>query len=150
MRVPSFTRLLRVTGARNLTTSHPIGGPPCEWYTGARAHLAQGFASPLCEVSVSHALGSWLFTRDGNKLLDFTAGIGVVNMPGVFVAPFPCESQNPGLGVAGCLAQDTAAIFIEPVLGEGGYVPAPTAFLQGLRELCDKHSMLPVFDEVRA
>lgn len=34
---------------------------------------------------------------------------------------------------------DTAVIFIEPVLGEGGCVPAPPTFLQGLRAICDKH-----------
>ena len=44
---------------------------------------------------------------------------------------------------------DTAAIIIEPVLGEGGYVPAPPAFLQGLRTICDKHSILLITDEVQ-
>ena len=45
---------------------------------------------------------------------------------------------------------DTAAIIIEPVLGEGGYVPAPPAFLQGLRTICDKHSILLITDEVQS
>jgi 4-aminobutyrate aminotransferase len=45
---------------------------------------------------------------------------------------------------------DTAAIIIEPVLGEGGYVPAPPAFMQGLREICDKHDILLVIDEVQS
>lgn len=45
---------------------------------------------------------------------------------------------------------DTAAIIIEPVLGEGGYVPAPPAFLQGLRAICDKHDILLVIDEVQS
>lgn len=45
---------------------------------------------------------------------------------------------------------DTAAIIIEPVLGEGGYVPAPPAFLQGLRAICDKHSLLLIVDEVQS
>lgn len=45
--------------------------------------------------------------------------------------------------------RDTAAIIIETVLGEGGYVPAPTAFLQGLRDVCDKHDMLLIIDEVQ-
>jgi 4-aminobutyrate aminotransferase len=45
---------------------------------------------------------------------------------------------------------DTAAIIIEPVLGEGGYVPAPPAFLQGLRTICDKHGLLLIIDEVQS
>lgn len=44
---------------------------------------------------------------------------------------------------------DTAAIIIEPVLGEGGYVPAPPSYLKGLREIADKHKILLVFDEVQ-
>ncbi|MEO5917988.1 MAG: aspartate aminotransferase family protein [Candidatus Limnocylindrales bacterium] len=47
-------------------------------------------------------------------------------------------------------ASSVAAIFIEPVLGEGGYVPAPAAFLQGLRALCDEHGFLLVADEVQS
>jgi 4-aminobutyrate aminotransferase len=45
---------------------------------------------------------------------------------------------------------DTAAIIIEPVLGEGGYVPAPPEFLQGLRKICDKHGILLIVDEVQS
>ena len=44
---------------------------------------------------------------------------------------------------------DTAAIIVEPVLGEGGYVPAPPEFLQGLREVCDKHGIMLIVDEVQ-
>ncbi|MBF8290000.1 MAG: 4-aminobutyrate aminotransferase [Chloroflexi bacterium] len=46
-------------------------------------------------------------------------------------------------------AETVAAIFIEPVLGEGGYLPAPAAFLRGLRDLCDEHGILLVADEVQ-
>ena len=46
--------------------------------------------------------------------------------------------------------EEVAAIVIEPVLGEGGYVPAPPAFLQILRRVCDKHGILLVADEVQA
>lgn len=45
---------------------------------------------------------------------------------------------------------DTAAFLVEPVLGEGGYVPASTAFLAGLRERADRHGILLVLDEVQA
>ena len=43
----------------------------------------------------------------------------------------------------------TAAIFVEPVLGEGGNVVPPPEFLPRLRELCDKHGILLVFDEIQ-
>lgn len=43
-----------------------------------------------------------------------------------------------------------AAFLIEPVQGEGGYVPAPTSFLQGLRELADRHGILLIMDEVQS
>jgi 4-aminobutyrate aminotransferase len=46
--------------------------------------------------------------------------------------------------------RDTAAIIIEPVLGEGGYVPAPPAFLHGLREVCDKHGIFFIIDEIQS
>ena len=42
------------------------------------------------------------------------------------------------------------AIFIEPVQGEGGYLPAPVEFLQGLERLCRKHGILLVADEVQS
>ncbi|MEI6386077.1 MAG: aminotransferase class III-fold pyridoxal phosphate-dependent enzyme [Spirochaetota bacterium] len=45
---------------------------------------------------------------------------------------------------------DVAAILIEPVLGEGGYVEAPTAFLAALRALCDRHGIMLVFDEIQS
>ncbi|HEX3778651.1 MAG TPA: aminotransferase class III-fold pyridoxal phosphate-dependent enzyme [Pseudonocardiaceae bacterium] len=45
--------------------------------------------------------------------------------------------------------EDTAAFVVEPVLGEGGFVPANTAFFQGLRERADRHGFLLVLDEVQ-
>ena len=45
---------------------------------------------------------------------------------------------------------ETAAILIEPVQGEGGIRPVPPQCLRGLRELCDKHGMLLVLDEVQS
>ena len=45
--------------------------------------------------------------------------------------------------------ENVAAIFVEPMLGEGGYVIPHPSFLQGLRALCDQHGILLVFDEVQ-
>ncbi|MEP6896412.1 MAG: aminotransferase class III-fold pyridoxal phosphate-dependent enzyme, partial [Chloroflexota bacterium] len=46
--------------------------------------------------------------------------------------------------------KETAAILIEPVLGEGGYVVPPKAFMKGLREICDRYGILLIFDEVQS
>jgi 4-aminobutyrate aminotransferase/(S)-3-amino-2-methylpropionate transaminase len=43
-----------------------------------------------------------------------------------------------------------AAVVIEPVLGEGGFLPVPAPFLRRLRELCDRHGMVLVFDEIQS
>ena len=45
---------------------------------------------------------------------------------------------------------EVAAIVVEPVQGEGGYVPAPKIFLEGLRRICDEHGILLVVDEVQS
>ena len=45
--------------------------------------------------------------------------------------------------------EEVAAIFVEPIQGEGGYVVAPTVFMQELRRICDKHGILLVVDEVQ-
>lgn len=45
---------------------------------------------------------------------------------------------------------DTAAIFLEPIQGETGVIPAPDGFLSAVRELCDQHGILMVVDEVQA
>jgi len=44
---------------------------------------------------------------------------------------------------------DVAAVFVEPMQGEGGYVIPPPGFLAGLRDLCDQHGILLVFDEIQ-
>jgi len=47
------------------------------------------------------------------------------------------------------IAPETAAILIEPIQGEGGVRVVPPAFLRGLREICDKHDLMLIFDEVQ-
>jgi 4-aminobutyrate aminotransferase-like enzyme len=48
------------------------------------------------------------------------------------------------------MPSETAAMLIEPVLGEGGYLPAPKAFLQGLRKICDRTGILLIVDEIQS
>ena len=46
--------------------------------------------------------------------------------------------------------EEVAAIFVEPIQGEGGYIVAPTLFMQELRRICDRHGILLVVDEVQS
>ena len=82
---------------------------------------------------------------------------------GVFVAPFPdplaadetAEVRRALAGVDRVLATltppgETAAMILEPVLGEGGYAPAPAAFVTGLVDRCREHGILFVADEVQS
>lgn len=86
-------------------------------------------------------------------------------MGGVVVAPFPhshhygwsekettdfCLRELDRIFVTYSAPKETAAMLVEPVQGEGGYVPANRRFMEGLRERADKHGILLVFDEVQA
>jgi 4-aminobutyrate aminotransferase len=87
-------------------------------------------------------------------------------LPGVYHAPYPDVYRYAGSADACAAASlsfisdqilvhlaspdEIAAIVVEPVQGEGGYVVPPKAFLQGLRALADTHGMLLVVDEVQS
>jgi len=94
-------------------------------------------------------------------------------MPGVFIAPYAycyrcpkAEASPERHGFTGCCGwpleqvrfllksqtapEETGAILVEPVLGEGGYVVPPASFLQGLREICSEHDILLILDEVQS
>ncbi len=100
-------------------------------------------------------------TTSGTK---FRAGFSPL-MAGVHISPFPDphhygwsqeQATEFALDQLDYLLQtisapaDTAAFVIEPVLGEGGYVPASAEFFAGLRERADRHGILLILDEVQA
>ncbi|RTF56517.1 aspartate aminotransferase family protein [Serratia marcescens] len=68
-------------------------------------------------------------------------------------APLPggiTHTPYNDLAAAAELINDrTCAVIVEPIQGEGGVLPAEASFLQGLRELCDRHNALLIFDEVQ-
>ncbi len=84
---------------------------------------------------------------------------------GVFVAPYPhafetgrseqdevdyCLEQLRRLLIRQTAPLETAALVIEPVLGEGGYIPAPAEFLLGVQAICREHDIFFVLDEVQS
>src|SRR5699024_548743 len=100
-------------------------------------------------------------TTAGTK---FRTGIAPL-MPGVSIAPFPNAyrygmSENDATNFAlreldyilktQTDPSDTAAFIIEPVQGDGGYLPVPRAFLQGLEARAEKHDVLFIVDEIQA
>jgi 4-aminobutyrate aminotransferase/(S)-3-amino-2-methylpropionate transaminase len=93
-----------------------------------------------------------------SKTHPYKAGLGPF-APEVYRVPFPYEYR--GIDTADALAalkralvtqvapESVAAIVIEPVQGEGGFVVAPREFLQGVRAICDEHGIVLVVDEVQ-
>ena len=82
---------------------------------------------------------------------------------GVFVAPFPDHlAADQDAEVAKALKgfdhllksmtapEETAAVILEPVMGEGGYVPVPPAFMHGIVERCREHGIMFIADEVQS
>jgi 4-aminobutyrate aminotransferase len=105
-------------------------------------------------------MGSLSFTSS-----KYTQQLGFApSMPGVAHVPFPNTyrplliGEDQGRAVLDYIrmlfernvpAQEVAAIVVEPIQGEGGYLVAPPGFLAGLRSLCDENGILLIFDEVQ-
>ncbi|MCO5157999.1 MAG: 4-aminobutyrate--2-oxoglutarate transaminase [Aquamicrobium sp.] len=92
------------------------------------------------------------------KVAPYKAGFGPL-VGDVYRIPFPVELH--GISVADSLAAlerlfkadiepaRVAAIIIEPVQGEGGFYPAPQALMEALREICDRHGIVMIADEIQ-
>src|SRR5438270_81572 len=93
-----------------------------------------------------------------SKTHPYKAGLGPF-APEVYRVPYPNEYRGPSAAealaaleralVTQVAAETVAAIVIEPVQGEGGFVVAPPEFLQGVRRLCDENGIVLVVDEVQ-
>src|SRR2546430_4013207 len=93
-----------------------------------------------------------------SKTHPYKAGLGPF-APEIYRAPFPNEYRGPSAAealdalermlVTHVAAESVAAIVVEPIQGEGGFVVAPPEFLQGLRAICDENGIVLVVDEVQ-
>lgn len=124
------------------------------WHTGRSRALAFFGAFHGRTYGAMSLSGSKLVHRRGFSPL----------VPDIHHVPFPrgCKSCAEESGCA-CVRQiedtvmkrvappeEIAAIFVEPIQGEGGYFVSPPGFLKGLRALCDRHGILLVADEVQS
>jgi len=106
------------------------------------------------------SMGALSVTSSKDK---YREGFGPM-LDGVTFFPFPYEYRSPWestpdtfdevavdqlIAFFDSIGDDYAAAIIEPILGEGGYVPASSAFLKELRRLCTEKGMLLIFDEIQ-
>ncbi|MCF3194158.1 MULTISPECIES: aspartate aminotransferase family protein [Pseudomonas] len=87
--------------------------------------------------------GRTLFTVNVGGQSKYSDGFGP-KITGITHVPF-----NDLDALKAAISDKTCAVVLEPIQGEGGVLPAEQAYLQGARELCDKHNALLVFDEVQ-
>jgi 4-aminobutyrate aminotransferase/(S)-3-amino-2-methylpropionate transaminase len=161
----SYVELAERLGARA-----PISGPvkAAFFNSGAEAvenavKIARAATGRPAVIAFSNAFhGRTLMALSlTSKIHPYKAGFGPY-APEVYRVPFPDEYHWSGTDAsAEALDQlrlafktsvdpsQVACIVIEPVQGEGGFIPAPNAYLRGLRDLCDEHGILLVADEVQ-
>ena len=150
---------------------------PNTWYTEPQALLGQalsertdfGGVSFFCNSGTEAIEAAIKLARlDGKpkgkyKIVTMTGGFHGRTMGALTATAQPkyhagVEPMLPGFlyaphgdldAVAKLIDSETCAILLEPIQGEGGINLPPAGYLEGLRELCDKHGMLLVFDEVQ-
>ncbi|MCK0714122.1 4-aminobutyrate--2-oxoglutarate transaminase [Chromohalobacter sarecensis] len=122
------------------------------------ARAATGRDNVICFTGGYHGRTFMTMAMNG-KVAPYATDFG--SMPGnVFRAPYPVpyhgvseEDALNGLKMTlktDANPSDTAAIVLEPVLGEGGFYAASPSFLKAVREICDEHGMLMIVDEVQS
>jgi 4-aminobutyrate aminotransferase len=160
--------------AERLCALVPGGFPKAAWFgtSGSDANdclyklvpVARGRRRLISFVGAYHGQTTGATSLSGHSTQAKVIGSGVVTK-----VPYPycyrClwERRDPDTCDLACLrfiedhvlaavspADDTAAVLIEAMQSDGGDVPAPPRFLQGLRELCDRHGIWLLFDEVKS
>jgi 4-aminobutyrate aminotransferase len=122
----------------------------------ARHHTGRPNVIAFLGAFHGRSLGSLSLTASKSRQ---RAGFGIVT-PGAFHAPFADPYRGPGPTGADYIEEvlftkltsptDVAAVFVEPIQGEGGYVVPPAGWLAKLRALCHEHGILLVADEIQS
>jgi len=118
-----------------------------------------------CELAVKMARKYWYDQDQPNRTEIITFNGSFHGRSSAGIAAAGSQKMTKGFGpllpgfvhldwadhdaIQAAITENTAAILIEPVQGEGGIRPVPTQCLVGLRELCDEHGILLIFDEVQ-
>jgi 4-aminobutyrate aminotransferase/(S)-3-amino-2-methylpropionate transaminase len=152
--------------AERLTAVAPIAGPAKAAFFNAGTEAIENAAKFARSFTKRPALIAFEGAFHGRTMLALTLtsrtaykqGLGPF-APEVYRAPFPYEYRGTTarealdalerMFVTQVAPDQVAAIFLELVQGEGGFIPAPPEFVHGLREVCDRHGILLVFDEVQ-
>jgi 4-aminobutyrate aminotransferase / (S)-3-amino-2-methylpropionate transaminase / 5-aminovalerate transaminase len=153
--------------AERLTAIAPFSGPSKAAFFNAGTEavenavkFARGYTRRPAVIAFEGAFhGRTLLSLTlTSKTHPYKAGLGPF-APEVYRVPFPDEYR--GITAADALdalqralstqvaAETVAAIVVEPVQGEGGFIPAPQEFMEGLRAICDREGILLVVDEVQ-
>ena len=136
--------------------------------------VAQSFADTVfftnsgtesCELAVKLARQYWFEKGQSARVEIITFSGSFHGRSSAGIAAAGSEKMTKGFGpllpgfvhldwadhaaIDAAITAKTAAILIEPIQGEGGIRPVPDACLKGLRELCDRHNLLLIFDEVQ-
>ena len=116
----------------------------CAMKTARHYHYENGNPERVDIISFQGAFhGRTFATINAGGNPKYLAGFGPA-LPGFIHLPF---GDHDALKEA--ISETTAAILVEPVQGEGGLRPLPEVCLRGLRELCDEHGILLIYDEVQ-
>jgi len=167
-----------VTLAERLSKIAPMSGPHKIYYGNsgteaieaalklARYHTKRQNVIAFFGAFHGRTMGALSLTaskpQQKRRFAPLVPGVTHVRYPDVYrgCSAGPQEAEAFALGCARFIEdklfkttlppEEVAAIFVEPIQGEGGYVVAPTVFMQELRRICDKHGILLVADEVQS
>jgi 4-aminobutyrate aminotransferase len=159
--------------AEAIAALDPVSGPAISFFANSGTEAVEAALKLARQVSGRSRFIGFLGAFHGRTMgsLAFTASKHTQQrgyfptMPGVVHVPFPnpyrplFAGDDQGQAVIAYIEQlmernlpanEVAAILVEPIQGEGGYVVPPAGFLAKLRALCDKHGIYLIFDEVQS
>ncbi len=165
-----------VTLADRMSKLAPMKGPHKIYYGNsgteaveaamklARYHTKRPHIIAFLNAFHGRTMGSLSLTaskaQQRRHFMPMVPGVTHIQYPNIFRRPEGIDAKEYAIGCARFIEErlfktilppeEVAAIFFEPVQGEGGYVPAPTEFVQELRRICDQHGILLVADEVQS